>query len=106
MTAEGRRPEDFLELLKRDRRGRLKMYIGFAAGVGKTYRMLEEAHALKQRGVDAVLGFIETHGRAETAALLEGLEYVPRRQVNYRGLVLEETDVDAIIARFQPSATT
>ena len=99
MTADRRRPEDFLELLKRDRRGRLKVYIGFAAGVGKTYRMLEEAHALKQRGVDAVLGFIETHGRADTAALLDGLEYVPRRQVNYRGIVLEETDVDAIIAR-------
>ena len=56
--------------------------------------MLEEAHALKKRGVDVVLGLIETHGRAETAALMEGLEYVPRRKVEYRGLVLEETDVD------------
>ena len=93
------RPEDFLELLKRDARGRLKVYIGFAAGVGKTYRMLEEAHALRKRGVDVVLGFIETHGRAETAALIEGLEYVPRRKVEYRGLVLEEPDVEAIIAR-------
>src|SRR5512147_3186465 len=93
------RPEDFLELVERARRGRLKVYIGFAAGVGKTYRMLEEAHALKQRGVDVVLGLIETHGRAETAALIEGLEYVPRRAVRYRGLVLEEMDVDAIVAR-------
>lgn len=99
MVTEARRPEDFLELLKRDRRGRLKVYIGFAAGVGKTYRMLEEAHALKKRGADVVLGFIETHGRSETAALMDGLEYVPRRQVEYRGLVLEETDVDGIIAR-------
>lgn len=99
MATEGRRPEDFLELLKRDRRGRLKVYIGFAAGVGKTYRMLQEAHALKNGGADVVLGFIETHGRQETAALIDGLEYVPRRQIEYRGLVLEETDVDGIIAR-------
>ena len=99
MTTERPRPQDFLELLKRDARGRLKVYIGFAAGVGKTYRMLEEAHALKKRGVDVVLGFIETHGRAETAALMEGLEYVPRRKVEYRGLVLEEPDVEAIIGR-------
>ena len=99
MATDARRPEDFLELLRRDRRGRLKVYIGFAAGVGKTYRMLEEAHALKKRGADVVLGFIETHGRVETAALMEGLEYLPRRQVEYRGLVLEETDVDGIIAR-------
>jgi len=93
------RPEDFLELVERGKRGRLKVYIGFAAGVGKTYRMLEEAHALRKRGVDVVLGFIETHGRAETAALIDGLEYVPRRQVEYRGLVVEEMDLDAVIAR-------
>src|SRR5512138_2072800 len=74
-----RRAEDFLELVERARRGRLKLYIGFAAGVGKTYRMLEEAHALKARGVDVVVGFVETHGRAETAALIEGIEVVPRR---------------------------
>jgi two-component system sensor histidine kinase KdpD len=93
------RPEDFLELVERGKRGRLKVYIGFAAGVGKTYRMLEEAHALQKRGVDVVLGFIETHGRAETAALIEGLEYVPRRRVEYRGLAVEEMDLDAVIAR-------
>jgi two-component system, OmpR family, sensor histidine kinase KdpD len=99
MTTERKRPEDFLYRPNPDARGRLKVYIGFAAGVGKTYRMLEEAHALKRRGVDVVLGLIETHGRAETAALLEGLEYLPRRRVVYRGLELEEIDVDAIIAR-------
>lgn len=99
MTTERPRPQDFLELLKRDARGRLKIYIGFAAGVGKTYRMLEEAHALKKRGIDVVLGFIETHGRAETAALMEGLEYLPRRKVEYHGLVLEEPDVEGILAR-------
>jgi len=99
MTNHRVRPEDFLELVERGKRGRLKVYIGFAAGVGKTYRMLEESHALKKRGVDVVLGFIETHGRAETAALLEGLEYVPRRKSEYRGLIVEEMDVDAVIAR-------
>ncbi len=96
------RPEDFLELVQRSRRGRLKLYIGFAAGVGKTYRMLEEAHALRQRGVDVVLGFIETHGRAETQELVEGLEMVPRKRVEYRGVAVEEMDVDAVLAR-QPA---
>jgi len=97
---EGRsRAEDFLELVERGRRGRLKVYIGFAAGVGKTYRMLEEAHALRKRGVDVVIGFIETHGRAETAALLEGLEAVPLRRIEYRDLLVDELDVDAVIAR-------
>src|SRR5262245_59945067 len=100
MTAVSRpRPEDFLELVQRARKGRLKLYIGFAAGVGKTYQMLEEAHALKKRGVDVVLGFIETHGRAETQALVEGLEVVPRRWVEYRGVGVEEMDLDAILAR-------
>jgi two-component system sensor histidine kinase KdpD len=99
MTERRRRAEDFLELVERSKRGRLKVYIGFAAGVGKTYRMLEEAHSLKQRGVDVVLGFIETHGRAETAALMDGLEYVPRKHVEYRGLTVEEMDLDAVIAR-------
>ena len=97
MTA--RRPEDFLELVQRARRGRLKLYIGFAAGVGKTYQMLEEAHALVKRGVDVVLAFIETHGRDETAALIEGLEVVPRRHVEYRGVVVEDMDLDSVLAR-------
>jgi two-component system, OmpR family, sensor histidine kinase KdpD len=94
-----RRPEDFLELVQKSRRGRLKLYIGFAAGVGKTYRMLEEAHALQRRGVDVVVAFVETHGRAETKALLEGLEIVPRRRLEYRGVAIEEMDVEAVLAR-------
>jgi two-component system sensor histidine kinase KdpD len=93
------KPEDFLELVQRSKRGRLKVYIGFAAGVGKTYRMLQEAHELQARGVDVVLGFIETHGRAETAALVTGLEYVSCRKVEYRGLAIEEMDLDAVLAR-------
>jgi two-component system sensor histidine kinase KdpD len=99
MTETRPRAEDFLEIVERAKRGRLKVYIGPAAGVGKTYRMLEEAHALRRRGVDVVLGFVETHGRADTAALLEGLEAVPRRRVEYRGLVVEEMDLDAVLAR-------
>src|SRR5215468_3326553 len=93
------RPEDFLELVRRAKRGRLKLYIGFAAGVGKTYRMLEEAHALTQRGVDCVVAYVETHGRAETAELIEGLEVVPRRRIEYRGVFVEELDLDAVLAR-------
>lgn len=93
------RAEDFLELVQRARRGRLKVYIGFAAGVGKTYRMLEEAHALKKRGVDIVIAYVETHGRQETAALVEGLEVIPRKKVDYRGVIAEELDLDAVIAR-------
>ncbi len=90
---------EFLKLVSRRERGKLKVYIGSAAGVGKTYRMLTEAHALKKRGVDVVVGFIETHGRAETAALLEGLESVPTRSIEYRGVTMREMDVDAVIAR-------
>jgi two-component system sensor histidine kinase KdpD len=94
-----RRPEDFLELVQKSRRGRLKLYIGFAAGVGKTYRMLEEAHALERRGVDVVVAFVETHGRADTAALLEDLEIVPRKRLEYRGVAIEEMDLEAVLAR-------
>jgi two-component system sensor histidine kinase KdpD len=94
-----RRAEDFLELVERAKRGRLKLYIGFVAGVGKTYRMLEEAHALKGRGVDVVVGFVETHGRADTAAKIEGLEVIPRKRIEYRGLTTEEMDLDAVLAR-------
>ncbi len=93
------RADDFLELVERGKRGRLKLYIGFAAGVGKTYRMLEEAHALRRRGVDIVVGLVETHGRAETAALLEGLELVPRRQLEYRGVTVEEMSLNNILKR-------
>jgi two-component system sensor histidine kinase KdpD len=101
MTNPAPRPraEDFLELVQKSKRGRLKLYIGFAAGVGKTYRMLEEAHALKKRGVDVVVGFIETHGRLETAALLPDLEVVPLRQVEYRGVVIEEMSLNKVLKR-------
>jgi two-component system sensor histidine kinase KdpD len=98
-VSASRRAEDFLELVQRTRRGGLKLYIGFAAGVGKTYRMLEEAHALAKRGVDVVLGFVEPHGRAETEALIAGLEVVPRRAIEYRGVTIEEMDLEAILAR-------
>lgn len=96
---ERKRPEDFLELVERAKRGRLKVYLGFAAGVGKTYRMLEEAHALRKRGVDVVIGLVETHGRADTAALVGDLEHVPLRRIEYRGVTIAEMDLDAILAR-------
>jgi two-component system, OmpR family, sensor histidine kinase KdpD len=92
-------PQDFLELVERGKRGRLKLYIGFAAGVGKTWRMLEEAHALRQRGVDVVGALVETHGRAETAALVRDLEVVPRRKLEYRGVTVEEMDLESVLAR-------
>ena len=94
-----KRAEDFLALVRQGKRGRLKLYIGFAAGVGKTYRMLEEAHALRERGVDVVVGYVESHGRAETEALVDGLEVIPRRSIEYRGVTVEEMDLDAILAR-------
>lgn len=92
-------PENFLDLIRQQQRGRLKIYLGFAAGVGKTYEMLQEAQRLKLQKIDVVIGFVETHGRAETAALVEGLEQVPKRRIEYRGVTLEEMDVDAILAR-------
>ncbi len=94
-----RDPEAFLDLVPRSQKGRLKIYVGGAAGVGKTYRMLQEAHLLRAQGQDIVIGVIETHGRSETAALVGDLEMVPLREVSYRGTVLKEMDVDAIIAR-------
>ncbi len=99
MNKERPRSEDFLALVERAKRGRLKVYIGPAAGVGKTYQMLEEAHLLSKRGVDVVLAFIETHGRPDTEALVEGLEWVPRRRFEYRGVTIEEMDLDAVLAR-------
>src|SRR5262249_43613425 len=93
------RADDFLELVERAKRGRLKLYIGFAAGVGKTYRMLEEAHALKARGVDTAVAFVETHGRAETAAKIVDLEVIARKRIEYRGVVVEEMDLEAVLAR-------
>ena len=89
----------FLQVLTPRERGKLKLYIGSFAGVGKTYRMLTEAHELRRRGVDIVVGFVEAHGRAETEAQLGDLEVIPRRRLEYRGVSLEEMDVDAVIAR-------
>src|SRR6186997_3288200 len=81
------------------RRGELKIFFGYAAGVGKTYSMLEAAHKEKADGVDVVVGYVEPHGRAETEALLEGLEILSPRVVPYRGVTLREFDLDAALAR-------
>src|SRR5689334_12678116 len=80
-------------------RGRLRVYLGAAPGVGKTFAMLGEGHRRSERGTDVVVGFVETHGRRHTAELLEGLEVVPRRQVRYRGGTFEEMDLAAVLRR-------
>ena len=89
--------QHFLDLIKKSRRGKFKIYIGMSAGVGKTYRMLQEAHSLLKNGIDVKIGYIETHGRKETHELLEGLPLVPRRKIFYKGKELEELDVQAVI---------
>src|SRR6266851_4335496 len=80
-------------------RGNLRIYLGAAAGVGKTFAMLGEGHRKAERGGDVVVAYVETHGRPQTAALLDGLEVIPRRQITYRGSVFEEMDTDAVLAR-------
>jgi two-component system sensor histidine kinase KdpD len=90
--------EHFLELIKRSRRGKFKVYIGMSAGVGKTYRMLLEAQALLRNGIDVKIGYIETHNRKETMAQLEGLPVIPRRKLFYKGKELEEMDLKAVIS--------
>ncbi|MBK8796167.1 MAG: DUF4118 domain-containing protein, partial [Anaerolineales bacterium] len=96
-------PDSLLAAIRRDearqQRGRLKIFFGMAAGVGKTYAMLQAAQARRTEGSDAVVGWVETHGRAETEFLLAGLEQLPKQQLEYRGAVLEEMDLDAILAR-------
>jgi len=92
-------PESLLARQEQARRARLRIYIGAAPGVGKTYQILEDAHQLKKKGLDIVIGFIEPHGRAETEALIGDLERVPLNRIEYRGVTLEEMDVDAVIAR-------
>jgi two-component system, OmpR family, sensor histidine kinase KdpD len=94
-------PEALLAQARREESpaGKLKIFIGAAPGVGKTYKMLEEARAKRKDGVDVVVGIVETHGRAETEALLAGLDVIPRRRIDYRGRALEEMDLDAIVAR-------
>jgi two-component system sensor histidine kinase KdpD len=89
--------QHFLDLIQKSRKGKFKVYIGMSAGVGKTYRMLQEAHTLLKNGIDVKIGFIETHFRKETHELLEGLPVIPRRSIFYKGKNLEEMDVQAII---------
>ncbi len=95
----GDRPGSFLRMIRRARRGRFKIYLGYGAGVGKTYQMLVEGHRLKAEGIDVVIGLVETHARPDTAKLIDGLEVVSKRKEEYRGISLEEMDVDAIIER-------
>lgn len=99
-SREGRpSPDALLQDAQQASRGRLKIFLGAAPGVGKTYEMLSAARARLQEGADAIVGVVETHGRKETEALIDGLEVIPRRQVDYRGRALEEMDLDAILAR-------
>lgn len=94
-------PEALLEAARREEgaSGKLKIFVGAAPGVGKTYEMLQSAHARRKAGIDVVVGFVESHGRAETEALVRGLEVIPRKRLEYRGQVVEEMDLDAVIAR-------
>ncbi len=96
-------PEDradaFLRMIRRAQRGRLKIYLGYSAGVGKTYQMLQEGHRLRNEGIDVVIGLLETHGRADIARLAQGLEIVSRRVQEYHGIMVEELNVEAVLAR-------
>lgn len=87
----------FLDLIRKSKRGKFKIYIGMSAGVGKSYRMLQEAHSLRKNGIDISIGYIETHGRKETEALIAGLPFIPRKKVFYKGKELEEMDLQAIL---------
>lgn len=89
--------QHFLDLIQKSRKGKFKIYIGMSAGVGKTYRMLQEAHSLLKNGIDVKIGYIETHFRKETHELLDGLPIIPRRTIFYKGKQLDEMDVQAII---------
>jgi two-component system sensor histidine kinase KdpD len=93
------RADAFLRMIRRAQRGKLKLYLGYCAGVGKTYQMLQEGHRLKGQGLDVVIGLLETHGRADIARLAQGLEVVPGRRQEYHGISVEEMDDEAILAR-------
>ena len=93
------RADAFLRMIRRSQRGRLKVYLGYSAGVGKTYQMLLEGHRLKNEGIDVAIGLLETHGRADIARLAQGLEIIPRSRHEYRGIGVEEMDVEAVLAR-------
>src|SRR5215470_20346773 len=100
LVEEGRpSPEALLAAAAKEKQGRLKVFLGFAPGVGKTYAMLESARRRKDDGVDVVIGLVETHGRRDTEELLEGFEILPRRTIDYRGQTLREFDIDAALAR-------
>src|SRR6185369_17962211 len=92
-------PDALLGQASRERRGRLKLFLGAAPGVGKTFEMLSEAQAKRRDGIDIVVGVVETHGRNETEALLQGLPVIPRRQVDYHGHALAELDLDGVLRR-------
>jgi two-component system sensor histidine kinase KdpD len=93
------RANAFLRMIRRDQRGRLKVYLGYCAGVGKTCQMLQEGHRLKGDGIEVVIGLLETHGRAEVSRLAEGLPVIPRRHQEYHGVTIEEMDLNAILTR-------
>jgi two-component system sensor histidine kinase KdpD len=97
MPDQEKNTDQFIDLIRKSRRGKFKIYIGMSAGVGKTYRMLQEAQTLLRNGVDVKIGYIETHGRKETHTLLDGLPLIPRRKLFYKGKELEELDVQAVI---------
>src|SRR5512137_381076 len=96
-------PDTLLEHVQAEERqqnsGHLKIFLGYAAGVGKTYAMLEAAHQRKEEGVDVVVGYVETHGRVETETLLVGLEKIPHKQIVYRSIHIPEMDTDGILTR-------
>src|ERR1022692_2257508 len=97
MAEQEKNADEFLTLIRKSRRGKFKIYIGMSAGVGKTFRMLQETQALLRNGVDVKIGYIETHNRKETHDLLEGLPLIPRRTIFYKGKELDEMDVHAVI---------
>src|SRR5688572_7966264 len=89
--------QHFLDLIQKSRKGKFKIYIGMSAGVGKTFRMLQEAHSMLKNGIDIKIGYVETHGRKETQALIEGLPVIARTKTFYKGKELEEMDLQAIL---------
>src|ERR1035437_1711162 len=97
MSEQEESADYFLDLIRKSKRGKFKVYIGMSAGVGKTYRMLQEAHALLKNGINLKIGYIESHNRKETHDLLEGLPIIPRRKLFYKGKELEEMDLQTIL---------